>query len=279
MEYRIWNIGALALTLVLLGAGCLGGLFGNGSVPEDLGDGTPVVEEQVSASGNIIVTSPINGDAVTSPFTVTGRARVFENNVSWRILDENGSNVLLEGFTTADAPDVGEFGDFEARIFLPVIEGDTFFLEVLSYSAMDGAPQDQVRLELVPLDAGKTTVNVFFVDPAFIADGGDCSQVDFEKRTVHHTVNTAELALRELLEGPESTWAQTQIPEFTTLNSVTIESGVATVDFGGSSIARWNGGSCHVMALRAQIEETLLQFPSVSSVIINLDGSSDILEP
>ena len=261
--------------LSLIGAGCLQ----KSVAPDPSGDVDEVTTvEQVSESGNITVTSPIDGDAVTSPLSVTGTARVFENNVNWRILDADDVE-LATGFATADAPDVGEFGAYEMRIFLPVIETETFFLEVLSYSAKDGSAQDQVRLELVSLDVGKTSVNVFFTDPAFIEDGGDCSQVDFEKRTVHHTVNVAELAIQELLAGPESEWAQTQVPPFTTLKSITIADGVAKVDFTGSRMSEWNGGSCHVIALRAQIEQTLLQFPSVTSVEITLDGSSAILEP
>ena len=224
------------------------------------------------------MTSPLQRDDVTSPLTVSGEARVFENTVSWRIEDADGVEIAT-GFTTADAPDVGEFGDFEARIFLPVIETETFFLEVLSYSARDGAPQDQVRLELTPASNGKVSVNTFFVDPAFIAAGGDCSQVDVEKRTMLETVNVAELALLELLAGPESAWADTSMPEFTTLNSISISSGVAKVDFGASDPAVWNGGSCRVSSIRSQIEQTLLQFPSVSSVDITVNGSKDILEP
>ena len=90
---------------------------------------------------------------------------------------------------------------------------------------------------------------------------------------------SAELALLELLEGPESAWAESYVPTLTTLDTITISSGVAQVNFVGSSSADWSGGSCRVTALRSQVEQTLLQFPSISSVEITVNGSSDILEP
>jgi len=39
-------------------------------------------------------------------------------------------------------------------------------------------------------------------------------------------------------------------------------------------------GSCRVGAIRAQIEETLKQFPTVQNVIISVNGNTEnILEP
>ena len=40
------------------------------------------------------------------------------------------------------------------------------------------------------------------------------------------------------------------------------------------------GGSCRVAAISSQIRQTLMQFPTVKSVIISIDGrTEDILQP
>jgi len=85
------------------------------------------------------------------------------------------------------------------------------------------------------------------------------------------------------LKGPAET-EKTQ-DFFTSINSgvkvreLIIENGVAKIDF-NEQLEFQVGGSCRVSAIRAQITETLKQFPTVKSVIISIDGrSEDILQP
>jgi spore germination protein GerM len=60
---------------------------------------------------------------------------------------------------------------------------------------------------------------------------------------------------------------------------VTIEGGVARVDF-GSALAREVAGSCRVLAIRSQITATLMQFDTVARVEILIEGSSQgVLQP
>lgn len=259
----------IACTLVLVGAGCLSG----SAIVED----TPTSVDEENKE-NIRVESPQSGDVVTSPITVSGEARVYENVVDWRIVSNDG-DVLDQGFFAATPADIGMFGPFEGRVFLPVLESDDFVLELFTYSAMDGSVRDLVSLPLTAADTGTTSVEVYFID-AEIAAAEDCTAVDFEKRTTGATVNTAEMALLELLKGPTSDWAVTEIPDGTELNSIVIRDGVADVDFYSPNPARWSGGSCHTTAIRAQIEQTLLQFPTVDSVEISVNGDAhNILIP
>lgn len=235
---------------------------------------TPPQEE----IGNIVLTSPSDGDTVASPLVISGRARTFEASVSWRVLAPD-DELLLEGFFTYASPEVGEYGDFEERIFLPVMDSDAFALELYTESAMDGSPQDVVRRSLTLADQGASSVEVYFADEA-MAEFGDCAAVDFEKRTVSKTINVAELAILELLKGPTAAWASTLIPEGTALESIEITDGVAHVQFTHPNIVEWNGGACRVTAIRAQIERTLKQFSTVDSVVISVNGETDeILQP
>ena len=54
---------------------------------------------------------------------------------------------------------------------------------------------------------------------------------------------------------------------------------MAKIDF-DSNLEKNVGGSCRVAAIRNQITQTLLQFKTVQSVIISIDGrTEDILQP
>ena len=93
----------------------------------------------------------------------------------------------------------------------------------------------------------------------------------------------AYLALMELLKGPAGYEIDngyfTSISDEAQVQRIAIESGVAYVDFsaiGGDFI----GGSCKTQAVRAQIEETLKQFPEIKEVVISVDGETEeILQP
>ena len=63
------------------------------------------------------------------------------------------------------------------------------------------------------------------------------------------------------------------------IQSLTIENSVAKVDF-DEQLEFQVGGSCRVTAIRAQIRETLKQFPIIDSVIISINGrTEDVLQP
>ncbi|MBU3925210.1 GerMN domain-containing protein, partial [Patescibacteria group bacterium] len=55
--------------------------------------------------------------------------------------------------------------------------------------------------------------------------------------------------------------------------------GIAKVDF-DERLEFQAGGSCRVAAIRAEITETLKQFPTVNNVVISINGrTEDILQP
>jgi germination protein M len=81
-------------------------------------------------------------------------------------------------------------------------------------------------------------------------------------------------AMEGLLEGPTSTEQEvgfsTTIPEGTELLDVTIDAEVATVDL--SEEFTTGGGSLSMMGRVAQVVYTLTQFPTVSSVLFEVEG-------
>lgn len=127
------------------------------------------------------------------------------------------------------------------------------------------------------------TVRVFFGNKIFDPGALDCSKNFPVERTIPKTLAVGRAALEELLKGPtEDEKAQgyfTSINPGVKIQSLTIENGVAKVDF-DEQLEFQVGGSCRVTAIRSQIINTLLQFPTVKEVIISINGrTEDILQP
>ena len=100
-----------------------------------------------AASRNIEVLSPRGGDFIKSGFAVKGNARVFESNVSIRLMDSQ-NNILIETNTTANAPDAGQFGSFEKIINFKITD-DSGTLEIYQVSAKDGSEIDKVTIPVL----------------------------------------------------------------------------------------------------------------------------------
>ncbi len=113
--------------------------------------------------------------------------------------------------------------------------------------------------------ASTTPLRVYFVRFERMGTAG---------RDVQPTAAVGAAALRELLAGPTETdraaGLDSEIPDGTRLNGLSIDDGVATVDL---SRAFQSGGGSTSMQLRvAQIVYTLTQFPTVKRVRFRIDG-------
>lgn len=102
-------------------------------------------DEQTNENANIMVTSPKDTEEIGRPVTITGRARVFENTISYRIKDEDGF-LLVSGSTTYESEDVGEFGDFTITTNYLEPKGKTGTVEVYNASAKDGTDENLVSV-------------------------------------------------------------------------------------------------------------------------------------
>jgi spore germination protein GerM len=131
-------------------------------------------------------------------------------------------------------------------------------------------------------ETGTREIALFFandtLDPAI-----SCTKVFPVVRHVPNTPSIARATLEALLAGPtgseEKAGYSSLINASSKIHSITIQGGMASVDFDvafGQGIA----GSCHLQTIRAEVAETLKQFPSVQNVMISVDGrSEDALQP
>ncbi|MFZ4500426.1 MAG: GerMN domain-containing protein [Minisyncoccia bacterium] len=125
-------------------------------------------------------------------------------------------------------------------------------------------------------------VKVYFAngikDPGFM----DCSVVHPITRSVPYTLAVGEASLNELIKGLTgediAQGFQTSIVPNTTINSLSIVNGVASVDF-SKELNNKNVGLCAGQFIESQITQTLLQFPTVKKVIITVEGKGDIVQP
>lgn len=217
----------------------------------------------------ICVDESVSGSQLASPFIVEGTGIAFENTINWRLLGGDGGK-LLEGFVTADAPDIGQAGAFEIRAFLiHPPRTTTGTLEVLEYSAKDGSPTHVVK---IPVRLPTATMKTKFFMPS--GSDTDCSEVVPVELDVTRSALPVETALRTLLAiGPTMSSRRSAISPDTKLISLKVSGGTATVVF-SRELESYGGGSCNVQAIRAQIEKTLTQFSSVNRVVISVEDKT-----
>lgn len=131
--------------------------------------------------------------------------------------------------------------------------------------------------------ASTMPVKVFLIKESTTGEASNnCAEVFASTRQVPRTVRVATAALNELVQGPNTNelaqGLMTALPPNVRLSTLIISSGIALADF--SPELKEVAGACRVTAIRAQITETLKQFPSVQSVIISVAGESEtVLQP
>ena len=171
-------------------------------------------------------------------------------------------------------------------LFLIVAAGLYVFIQKYYSAAPQPVEEPEFltpELPIEELESKETiTVQAFFnnniLDPEVT-----CTKVFPVERIIPKTQAVGRAALEELLKGPTSAEKQesfsTNINPDVKIQSLVIENGVAKADF-DEQLQFQAGGACRVSAIRAQITETLKQFPTVKTVVISINGQTeDILQP
>jgi len=165
--------------------------------------------------------------------------------------------------------------------------GDDFynlvFKEVIKINATEKSIVSSFKFLPAEQVTTNQTVKIFFnnikFDPALL----DCSKVYPVNRTIEPTLAVARASLEELIKGlipGESDLGYlTNVNKDVKIQKLTIEKGVAKVDF-SAQLENGVGGSCRTAAIIAQIKRTLEQFSTIKNVEISIDGrTEDILQP
>ena len=143
---------------------------------------------------------------------------------------------------------------------------------------------DQILSTVKFIDSNTSAENIT-VQIYFSRSGdevAECGEVVSVLRTIPKTAGVGKAALEELLKGPTTEEKigryNTDIPSGSKLNSLVITNGEARADF--NAVTESGGGSCSMAARTNQIRRTLLQFPTVKTVVLSIDGrTKDIFQP
>jgi germination protein M len=133
-------------------------------------------------------------------------------------------------------------------------------------------PSGSPGASAAPSPAGTTLIRAYFFLGSFTGNAGLAPVL----RAVPQTTSVATAAMAALLAGPNakelaaSPAMYTTVPTGTRFLGVSVASGVATVNL--SSEFASGSGSASVLGRLAQVVYTLTQFPTVHSVLFELDG-------
>jgi len=226
---------------------------------------------------------------IKSPLIIEGEARgnwYFEASFPIKILDADG-NVLGTAIAQAQSDwMVTDFVPFKAQIEFSLSttkEGEL----VLIKDNPSGLPEYDSQFKIPVIFKEVAQIETMIVKAFFNNNNLDpeisCNKVFPVERTVQKTEAVAGAALEELLKGPteeeKTAGFSTNINPDVKIQSLTVENGTARVDF-DSQLEFQVGGSCKVSAIRAEITQTLKQFPTVENVVISINGrTEDILQP
>ncbi len=117
----------------------------------------------------IFVESPLAGDQVGSPITITGFANTFEASLQYRIELADGT-LLADGFTTATCG-TGCWGTYEITVDYALAEPADGFVVLFESSAQDGSPINVVRVP-VTLEAAEGSTEGLNLEVSSLTAGG-----------------------------------------------------------------------------------------------------------
>jgi hypothetical protein len=241
---------------------------------------------ELAKSDLIRVISPLPNQKIASPLVIEGLARgpwFFEADFPVTLLDSSG-NVLGRCIARTQSDWMTEeFVPFRAEL---EFAADAAAKGVLAFHRNNpsGLAKHDDRLTIPVVIRRTETINIkVFFNNSRLDPEVSCDKVFAVERWIPRTRAVARAALEQLLKGPsEKEKADgyfTNINPGVRIRMLTIENAIAGVHFDEQLQFRV-GGACRVSAIRAQITQTLRQFPAVERVIISINGrTDDILQP
>ena len=255
----------------------------NGNVNETANENINAANINIApdaAKSNIMVRYPQDGTTVGLPLKIQGEGREFESVVRYRVKTDKGI-ILADGSTMTDAPDIGRFGQYLVSLPLDLAKVTPVIIEIFANSPKDGAEIDKVSRNAT-IDPNLRALEIYFGN-AESDPKGECEKAVPAIRSIAKVEKIGTAALQELLKGPtdeeKALGFLTILPSDAKLQTFTIEGTEGRPDF-TAELDKSIAGSCRVLAIRAQIEKTVLQFSTIKTVRISVEGrTEDILQP
>jgi|WetSurMetagenome_2_1015567.scaffolds.fasta_scaffold181463_1 hypothetical protein len=245
---------------------------------------TPVTTTPPTADAfaeEISIDSPESNSVISSPLEISGTAKsswFFEGSFPIKLINDKGE-IIAAGNANAKA-DWTASGSvpFEAEL---EFTAPTSTLGMLIFASDNNSGLSENEKEFgVPVkfnDTKQVTVKVYFLNSDLQKDSNNCWEVFPVQRLIDKTSTITRATVEQLLAGAtdkeKAQGYSTAINDGVKINSLTIDKqGTAKVDF-DSQIENGVAGSCKTSAIKAQIIQTIQQFPSVKKVVISVDGN------
>ena len=247
-----------------------------------------------AATANIEVTGPSAGDEISSPVRVAGRALAFEGNVQVEVREDSEPGAIGAGFVTGGGDIMRPFdGTISFETARSPYGALVFFTESAKNGEVWEAAAFRVRLVSTDIDAAACGT---YLSPRFLAstaqmevkayfncdaDGGGTSLFPVY-RLVPRSTGVLRASLDALLAGPNANERAAGIGSWFSnatagmLRLVTIRDGHAVLDFDDLRPVIPNASTSAGSArLLSQLDTTVFQFRSVTSVEYRLEGNCE----
>lgn len=240
-----------------------------------------------------ITVSVKSGQTISSPLKITGTVydngwAGFEGQVgNVKLVDSNGTEIVAEPLiATTEWTKLPT--NFEANLQFDAAPGSA---QLIFHNENPSGIPEKDKTFILPVKiiasenplVGVATIKIYFANSRLNGQGAeyDCSKVFAVEREVA-TPAVATAAINELLKGPtaaeKSQGYNTEIPNGSKLNSISIVNGTALADFNETTES--GGGSCSMAGRTWQIVQTLKQFSTIKLVRLSIDGrTEDIFQP
>ena len=275
-KQQLLNKKNIFLTLCAIAVFVLYGAYEFGflksKIPETANSNTNPSGSVAVIDSNIIVSKPTSASSVTSPVEISGQVKtntVFDLQIVdgfSQIIASSTLNIIGEGSDwTTYSRELSFAAPMTAQGFLKIVPADGSNVITIPVNFSDYQPR--------PL------VNVFFSNIKEDPEVLNCDIVyPLQRRLLSPEVTIAAVMQVLFLGLSDEEVAAGYINNLPENNVNLLESsvsdGVATVNF-DEGLERGIAGSCRVMAIRAQITETLKQFENIDEVIIAVNGRVD----
>ncbi len=246
-------------------------------------DGTLFTEDAQGTTGKpkkpvvdvVKVTEPVAKASIGVPVSIKGTANVFEDQVNYRVVDIDGT-VLAEGHVKTESGALDVFKAFQIKASYTEPYGDHGTVDVFERTA-DGQEDGLVSVPVSFTKVDRIPVQLFFMNAKKDPQRLHCDVTYAVTHKIPPTDSPEKSALLALLDGTlavdKKNGYETAVPVSALLKDFQLDKGTATVDF-SKELSDQVAGSCRTAAVRSQITQTLLQFPTVKKVVITVEGSS-----
>lgn len=223
-------------------------------------------------SSDVMVYEPLSGEEVKDSFVISGRAVDGITSVSITIEDDS-----LVPFATSTLNVGSGYFKGTVKIFNPPTRSGNV---VVTARMADNSAGSRITVPVIFGTYSGRAVSVFFSNIEKDPTLKNCAQVYPVIRNITLLPGIEENALKSLLLGPtDSEVSQGFVTNFSedgvVLLNIERKDNTYTVNF-NKSLQEGVRGACRIQALKAQIEQTVKQFATSSTVTITVDGKPGI---